>query len=77
MQFFRLAKIKLLLLSKKQKKEQKHSISQTPKQGLCQGIFKNTFLRSVGFVDCLLVAAASLQRKKLNPHPVQDTQMSI
>ena len=75
MQFFRLAKIKLLLLAKK--KEQKHRISQTPKQGLCQGVFKNTFLRSVAFVDCLLIAAASLQRKKLNPHPIQDTQMSI
>ena len=75
MQFFRLTKIKLLLLTKKNtnKQKQKHRISQIPKQGLCQGVFKNTFLRSVGFVDCLLVAAAPLQRKKLNPHPIQDT----
>ena len=58
---------------KKNKQKQKHRISQIPKQGLCQRIFKNTFLRSVGFVDCLLVAAAPLQRKKLNPHPIQDT----
>ena len=73
MQFFRLAKKKPAPPRKKTKKEQKHRISQTPKQGLCQWIFKNTFLRSVGFVDCLLVAAAPLQRKKLNPHPIQDT----
>ena len=66
MQFFRLAKTKLLLLAKKKNKTQNLPNYQT--RPMSRGFQKYVSQTCVGFVDCLLVAVFAAEKIKSPPY---------